>query len=111
MQKSTGPDRIGTDISLAVLTRCQANFIENVPFAFILATICELNGGKRKSLNYLLGALFVLRVAHADGGMMLNGKFGGGGVGRPIGFFGTIGTLAGLAGYAAWLVRGFWGFE
>ena len=54
--------------------------------------------------------LFALRIAHADGGLRLKGKFGGGGVGRPIGYFGTNGALVGLSAYAAWLFKGYWSF-
>ena len=81
-----------------------------MPLAFIFLTICELNGGNRKNLNYVMAALLALRVAHADGGLMLKGKFGNNGVGRPLGYFGSSAVLAGLSGYAAYLVKGYWGF-
>lgn len=32
------------------------------------------------------------------------------GVGRPVGYYGTLASMLGLAGYAAFLVKGFWGF-
>ena len=57
-----------------------------------------------------MGVLLALRIAHADGGLMLKGDFGGGGIGRPIGYFGTNGVLIGLSAYAAWLAKGYWGF-
>ncbi|KAG0652233.1 hypothetical protein D0Z07_1346 [Hyphodiscus hymeniophilus] len=91
-------------------SRAQGNFIENVPLAFILLGVAELNGGNRKALHYVMAALFALRVAHVEGGLRLKGKFGGGGVGRPVGFFGTVGVLGGLGGYASYLVKEYWGF-
>jgi uncharacterized membrane protein YecN with MAPEG domain len=94
---------------LEIASRCHANFIENVPLAFIFLTICELNGGNRKYLNYVMGLLFALRVAHADGGLRLKGRFGTCGVGRPMGYYGSCGVIGGLAGYAGWLVKGYWG--
>lgn len=59
--------------------------IGNAPLAFIFLDIAELNGGNRKALNYTMPMLFALRPAHAELGLRLKGKFGGGGVGRPIG--------------------------
>lgn len=84
--------------------------IENVPLAFILLGVAELNGGNRKGLNYAMAALFALRLAHSEAGLRLRGKFGGGGLGRPVAYFGTSGVLIGLGGYAAYLVKGYWGF-
>jgi hypothetical protein len=57
-----------------------------------------------------MGILLALRIAHADGGLRLEGKFADSGVGRPLGYFGSMGVLGGLAGYGAWLVKGYWGF-
>ncbi|KUJ21194.1 uncharacterized protein LY89DRAFT_429362 [Mollisia scopiformis] len=95
---------------LQTATRCHANFLENVPLAFILLIIAELNGGNRKALNYMMGTLFALRIAHAELGLKLQGKFGDNGVGRPLGYFGSIGVLGALGGYCGWLVAGYWGF-
>jgi uncharacterized protein len=89
-------------------TRCHQNFAENVPLAFVLAAVAELNGGNRKILSGALSALFVLRILHSEAGI-LSGKEGMGN-GRPIGYFGTLGTMLGLAGYAAFLVKSYWGF-
>lgn len=83
------------------------NFAENVPLALGLASIVELNGGSRKALTAALSALFVFRVLHAEFGIMARNYMG---PGRPAGHFGTQGVIAGLAGYAAWLVKGYWGF-
>ncbi|KAL6713335.1 hypothetical protein ACLMJK_008800 [Lecanora helva] len=88
-------------------TRAQANFLENVPFAFTLAAIAEVNGGNRKALNYALAALFVLRVLHVEVGMRGKDTVG---LGRPVGFFGTQGFLAGVAAYCGYLVKGYWGY-
>jgi uncharacterized membrane protein YecN with MAPEG domain len=76
------PNTLG---DLDIASRCHGNFLENVPLAFIFLTIAELNGGNRKYLNYATGLLLALRVAHADCGLMLKGKFGSNGVGRPVG--------------------------
>ncbi|KAN0114743.1 Membrane-associated, eicosanoid/glutathione metabolism (MAPEG) protein [Hyaloscypha variabilis] len=95
---------------LQVAIRCHANFLDVVPLAFTLLTIAELNGGNRKTLSYFMSTLLALRIVHAEGGLRLQGKFGNNGVGRPIGYFGSIGVLGGLAGYTAYLVKGYWGF-
>ncbi|TVY57650.1 hypothetical protein LCER1_G001145 [Lachnellula cervina] len=87
-----------------------SNFLENVPLAFIFLALCELNGGNRKYLNYVMGAFLALRVAHVEGGLMLQGSFGTNGVGRPVGYFGSVGVVTGLATYAAYLAKGYWGF-
>ncbi|TVY86107.1 hypothetical protein LAWI1_G007051 [Lachnellula willkommii] len=95
---------------LQTAVRCQGNFLENVPLAFIFLALCELNGGNRKYLNYVMGAFLALRVAHVEGGLMLQGSFGTNGVGRPVGYFGSVGVVTGLAAYAAYLAKGYWGF-
>jgi uncharacterized membrane protein YecN with MAPEG domain len=95
---------------LPVAIRCHSNFLDTMPLAFIFLTIAELNGGNRKTLNYIMAALFAFRIAHADGGIRLQGKFGDNGIGRPLGYFGSMGVLGGLAGYSAWLVKRYWRF-
>ncbi|CZS90044.1 uncharacterized protein RAG0_01178 [Rhynchosporium agropyri] len=95
---------------LELASHSHTNFLENVPLAFILLIIAELNGGNRKALNYTMGALLALRIAHAEAGLMIKGNFGDGGVGRPIGYVGSLGILGGLGAYAAVLVKGYWGF-
>ncbi|KAE8452022.1 hypothetical protein EG329_002187 [Mollisiaceae sp. DMI_Dod_QoI] len=102
--KKTGPD------DLQIASRCHTNFLENVPLAFILLIIAEANGGNRKILNYMMGTLFALRVAHAELGLKLQGKFGNNGIGRPLGYFGSLGVLGALGGYCTSLVAGYWGF-
>lgn len=87
-------------------SRCHQNFIENVPLAFILAATAELNGGNRSYLTAALTSLFALRVAHSEFGLL---KEGGMGLGRPVGYFGTIGIQLGLASYAGYLVKSYWG--
>lgn len=94
---------------LEIYSRCHKNFLENVPSAFVFLAIAELNGGNRKALNYAMGILLVLRIAHVELGLKMKGKWGDGGVGRPIGYLGTNAVLLGLSGYATWLVKGFWG--
>ncbi|UQC79130.1 uncharacterized protein CLUP02_04609 [Colletotrichum lupini] len=79
--------------ALYLAGRSHVNYIENVPLAFILASLIEVNGGNRKTLSWLLGSFFALRVLHAELGIM---KPEGMGKGRPIGYFGSIGVLDGL---------------
>ncbi|CZS93137.1 hypothetical protein WAI453_000856 [Rhynchosporium graminicola] len=95
---------------LELASHSHTNFLEGVPLAFILLIIAELNGGNREALNYTMGALLALRIAHAEAGLMIKGNFGDGGVGRPIGYVGSLGVLGGLGAYAAVLVKGYWGF-
>ncbi|TEA22335.1 hypothetical protein C8034_v007015 [Colletotrichum sidae] len=94
------------DNKLYLATRAHANFAENVPLAFVLASLAELNGGNRKALGWFLGSLLVLRVLHADFGILRRGL----GYGRPTAYFGSIGLVAAVAGYGAFLVKGYWGF-
>lgn len=104
--KSVVPKQSGAYNDLQVSTRAHANFAENVPLAFILAGVAELNGANRKVLTGTLSILFVLRVLHADFGLTGAGSMA---TGRPIGYFGTCGLMGALAGYSAWLVKGYWG--
>ena len=67
---------------------------------FVALIICI-----RTYINYALGALFALRVSHAELGLMLQDSTG---PGRIAGFYGTQAVLAGLAGYAAYLIKDFW---
>ncbi|EFQ32813.1 hypothetical protein CGRA01v4_07738 [Colletotrichum graminicola] len=92
---------------LYLASRSHANFVENVPLAFVLATAVELNGGDRRTLGWLLGSLLVLRVLHAELGIM---RPEGMGRGRPVGYFGSIGVIGTLAAYGAYLVKGYWGY-
>ena len=92
---------------LELYSRCHANFVENVPIAFLVAGIAELNGANRTLLNYAFGTLLALRIAHAEFGLRGEKTLG---VGRPIGYFGTLGWLAGAASYSIYLVKGYWGF-
>lgn len=88
-------------------SRAHANFVENVPLAFTLAAIAELNGANRKVLNYAMATLFVLRILHVELGMKGKDTVG---LGRPIAFWGTQGFLGGIAAYSTWLVKGYWGY-
>ncbi|KAI1772372.1 membrane-associated, eicosanoid/glutathione metabolism protein [Hypoxylon cercidicola] len=89
---------------LYLATRCHQNFVENVPLGITLAALAELNGGNRKTIATFLSALLVFRILHADAGL-INGM----GLGRPVGYWGTLATIGSLAGYAAYLVKGYWG--
>ena len=103
------PDAKGKKIDpLALDSRCHANFVENVPLAFVLVAIAELNGGNRTVLNYAMATLFAFRIAHVELGLRSGDQALG--VGRPLGFFGTQGFLAGMAAYGTWLVKGYWGY-
>lgn len=93
--------------SLELETRSHGNFVENVPFAFVVAAIAELNGANRKVLNYALASLLVLRIAHVELGIKVPGNMG---IGRPVGFWGTQTFVAGCAAYGAYLVKGYWGY-
>lgn len=86
--------------------RAHENFLENVPLAFIIAAVAELNGGNRKVLNIAMGVLLALRVAHVELGIKGKDTVG---VGRPLGYFGTQAFIGGLAAYGAYLVKGYWG--
>ncbi|KAG8534047.1 uncharacterized protein KY384_000890 [Bacidia gigantensis] len=102
-RSSPGKDRD----ELEVDSRAHANFLENVPLAFTLAAVAELNGANRKYLNYAMAALFALRLLHAELGIKREESMG---FGRPAGFWGTQGWLIGVAGYSAYLVKGYWGY-
>ena len=93
--------------SLLVANRCHLNFLENVPLALFLAAVVELNGGNRKVLNGALAVLLACRIAHVEFGLRGPGATANA---RLIGHAGTQGFLAGMAGYAAYLVKGYWGF-
>ncbi|KAI1340512.1 membrane-associated, eicosanoid/glutathione metabolism protein [Xylariaceae sp. FL0016] len=100
---ASSSDRATDPLYLA--TRCHANFLENVPLAFVLSALVELNGGSRKALTGTMAALFAFRFLHVELGLA-----SGMGLGRPIGYYGTMLTLGGMAGWAAYLVKGYWGF-
>ncbi|KAK5209568.1 hypothetical protein LTR96_000359 [Exophiala xenobiotica] len=92
---------------LLVAARAHSNFVENVPFALLMAAITELNGGNRRALTASLAALLCLRIAHAEFGIRMKDSLGWG---RPVGYFGTLGIVAGMSSYAAYLVKSYWGF-
>lgn len=92
---------------LEVAVRSHSNFVENLPLALLGAAIVELNGGNRKILNGGLAALLLFRIMHVEFGMYgadVNAP------GRLFGHIGTIGFLGGMSTYAAYLVKGYWGF-
>ena len=93
--------------ALQLASRSHNNFTENIPWALLLAVVVELNGGNRKALNGSLGALLLLRILHVELGLLgpKTNAFG-----RPVAYLGTQGYLAGMAGYAAYLIKGYWGF-
>ncbi|CZT23181.1 uncharacterized protein RCC_08891 [Ramularia collo-cygni] len=93
------PDR------LLAAVRAQTNYYENVPLALILAGLVERDGGDKKVLTWVLGALCVVRLLHAEAGVMSSNYKG---KGRPIGFLGTILINAGLAVWAASRMAGYW---
>lgn len=95
------------DDYLLATSRSQMNFAENVPLALLIAGVVELNGGSRKVLTTALSTLCVARVLHAEFGIMAKGYIG---MGRRVGHIATQTVIAGLSGYAAYLVKGYWGF-
>lgn len=95
------------DDYLLAASRSQMNFAENVPLALAVAGIVELNGGSRKVLTAALSALCVARVLHSEFGLMAKGYIG---LGRRVGHIATQAVVGGLSGYAAYLVKGYWGF-
>lgn len=103
------PEATGSKDSgeLFVASRAHANFIENVPVAILIGAIVEMNGGNRRSLTAGFVALLLARIAHVELG--LRGE-NNNGVGRKAGHLTTMSFIAGMSGYAAWLVRGYWGF-
>ncbi len=94
------------DNKLLVAARAHSNFVENVPFALLLAAFVEMNGGNRRALTASLATLFLLRVVHVEFGLKAKDSLGWG---RPVGFFGTLGVVGGLGSYAGWLVKSYWG--
>lgn len=92
---------------LQVAVRSHANYMENVPYAMILAGVVELNGGNRKVLTGSLAALLLFRILHVELGLRGDNANG---LPRLIGHVGTAGFLAGMSTYALYLVKGYWGF-
>ena len=87
--------------------RSHENFAENVPLALFLASVVELNGGDRRVLTGGLATLLIARIIHVELGLRAPKSTGNG---RPVGHLTSLGTILGLAGYAAYLVKGYWGF-
>lgn len=93
---------------LTIATRSHANFVEHVPLALVLAAAAELNGGSKRALTTALGVLLAARVLHVEFGLRSPGATG---MGRAVGWWGTMGAMGWLAGYGGWLVRGYWGVK
>ncbi|KAK3987970.1 hypothetical protein QBC44DRAFT_399207 [Cladorrhinum sp. PSN332] len=94
--------------ALLVASRCQANFVENVPLALLIAGVAELNGAPKKVLTLSLSGLLAARVMHVEMGLR---RPGAAGIGRTVGYYGTLGLMTFLAGYAGYLVKGYWGYK
>lgn len=92
---------------LTIAARCQGNFAESVPLALFLGAVVEMNGGNRKALTAGFTWLFVMRLLHVELG--LRGEQAKA-FGRPVGHMGSVAFIVGMGGYAAWLVKGYWGF-
>ncbi|KAI6086249.1 membrane-associated, eicosanoid/glutathione metabolism protein [Hypoxylon rubiginosum] len=86
---------------LQLATRAHQNFAENVPLALVLAAVAELNGAEPGRLATGLAVLFGLRVLHAEFGLNRPDALG---IGRPVGYYGTMAWVGWLAGWSAWLV-------
>ncbi|KAL9603303.1 MAG: hypothetical protein Q9219_001326 [cf. Caloplaca sp. 3 TL-2023] len=109
-QLSTGNYKPGDHVNpdpLFLENRCLMNFLENVPLAFMLTAIAELNGGNRTWLNYAMAALFTFRISHVEIGLRSKDTLG---PGRAPGILGTQGFLAGMAAYGTYLARDYWGY-
>ena len=104
---SSSTDGDAASDPLTIASRCHGNFAETVPLALFLGAVVEMNGGNRKVLTGGCAWLFVMRLLHVELG--LRGEKGMGN-GRLIGHLGSIGFVVGMGGYAAWLVKGYWGF-
>jgi hypothetical protein len=78
-----------------------------VPLALFVGAVVEMNGGNRKVLTGGFAALLVFRILHVEFGLKGKDTLG---AGRIVGHFGSLGFIVGMAGYAAWLVKGYWGF-
>jgi hypothetical protein len=81
--------------------RAQANFVENTPFVLALIFAIELSGRGMPWLQYIAGAYFLARIAHAFG---MDG--GAAQIGRMIGTVVTLLVLLGLAVVAALVAGG-----
>ncbi|KAI9802347.1 MAG: hypothetical protein M1833_001853 [Piccolia ochrophora] len=93
---------------LYLAVRTHANYAENVPMVLVLAALAELNGGRPVVLSTILGVFFVMRVLHAEAGILAKGKKSMG-PGRFIGASLTLLTTISLGAYSAWLSRDSWG--
>ncbi|KAL8865307.1 MAG: hypothetical protein Q9174_006957, partial [Haloplaca sp. 1 TL-2023] len=98
---SSNPDPLYLNI------RSHVNFLENVPLAFVLSAIAELNGADRTILNYAMAAFFAARVGHVEMGLRGANTMG---PGRLVGMLSTQAFLGGLAAYGTYLVKGYWGY-
>lgn len=92
---------------LLVACRAQSNFADNVPFALLVAAFAEANGANRRILTGSLAALLLFRILHVEFGLKDKSTLG---LGRPVGYLGTLGFLTGMSSYAAYLVKSYWGF-
>lgn len=72
-KKWLGTQGVPEDSRQLVQNRAFGNFVEYVPIALLLAGVCELNGAKTSVINGALGALFFLRIAHAEFGIKVPG--------------------------------------
>ncbi|KIW15342.1 hypothetical protein PV08_05388 [Exophiala spinifera] len=98
---NTGP------CNLLVACRAQSNFADNVPFALLAAAFAELNGANRRVLTGSLAALLFFRIIHVEFGLKNPNALG---LGRKVGYLGTLGFLTGMSSYAAYLAKSYWGF-
>lgn len=98
------PDTTTSDLdqskTLVIASRSHGNFVENVPFALLVASIAEANGANPRTLVGAHALLLFFRVAHVEYGIRAKNSLGWG---RPVGYFGTLIWVAGMSAYAAWL--------
>ncbi|KAF2397602.1 hypothetical protein EJ06DRAFT_481950 [Trichodelitschia bisporula] len=84
------------DDPLHTAVRAEANYMDNIPLALILAALAEANGAEKRTLGWAMGALLAFRVAHAELGLFWKGRAG---LGRIVGYYGTVGWMLGVAGW------------
>jgi len=104
----TDPSTLSSD-PLHTSIRVQYNYLENVPLALLLALVAELNGAaSKRTLNFLFAILFVMRVVHAELGLLAPGCRG---IGRLVGYWGSLGWVAGVGWMGFRRVWGIWRLE
>lgn len=93
---------------LFAAVRTQVNFLEITPWALGLGALAELNGARRSTLNDAFAILFLLRLWHGEGGIMLKNRKG---LGRLIGYWGSMIWVGAMAVFNARLCWEVWSWS